>query len=208
MARVLSRRTGPLIKVDSAEGRPKLIPPFDALSRNVGLGDFTCCSRGHNIGGRVIPCDKLKIGGFVSAMVDKKLASYSMQLSRKTDVKVLSEFRHLLSIRGSLLQGLEPDDIDGGVDQGSDDEPERISIVDFLRLYHFEVTEDGKFDVNDQSGGLGLSPLRYAVVHQRGSEVELVKELIALGADVECPAGTGGGLYESVPCCVYAKQRT
>ncbi len=35
-----------------------------------------------------------------------------------------------------------------------------MSVVDFLRLYRFEVTDDGKFDVNDQSGGLGRSPLR------------------------------------------------
>ena len=193
---MLARRTGPLVKVDSAEGRPKLIPPFDSLERDVGLGDFTCCSRGHRIDGRVVPCDKIKIGGFVSAMLDKKLASLSLQLSSgKNDLKVLSELRYLLAIRGSLLQGLGPgdDDTDGDRDSDGDSEAEPMSLVDFLRLYRFEVTDDGKFDVNDQSGGKGRSPLRYAVVHQRGTELALVKQLIDLGADVECAAGGGGG---------------
>ena len=71
MARLLMRKSGPMILVDSLLGTPQLLPSFDAWSMQPGKGEFTCCKRDHlfrtydkTTGKKKLirrPCDRKKV---------------------------------------------------------------------------------------------------------------------------------------------------
>ena len=63
----------PAIVVTGGESAPSMIAAQAVLSNLPGHGAFTCCARGHKINGVDIPCDKLKIGAVIRAMLTKRI---------------------------------------------------------------------------------------------------------------------------------------
>ena len=71
MARLLMRQTGPMILLENLEGKPSLLPPFQAWAMQPGKGNFTCCKREHlfrkydqKTGKKKLirrPCDRVKV---------------------------------------------------------------------------------------------------------------------------------------------------
>ena len=64
--------TMPGIVVKSGEAAPYMFSPAAALSHTPGTGEFTCCTRGHMINGKAIPCDKGKIAPMIWQMLQKR----------------------------------------------------------------------------------------------------------------------------------------
>ena len=93
MARLLSRRSGPLIVIDSLERPPVIITKYSALALPPGVGKFTCCERNHKIVGedgtiRTIECDKFRVAHICSSMVDHKLEAYIRLLEMDDKVSI------------------------------------------------------------------------------------------------------------------------
>ena len=93
MARLLSRRSGPLIMIDSLERPPVMISKYSAFALPPGVGEFTCCERNHQIVGkdgaiRTIECDKFRVADICSSMVDHKLEAYLRLLEMDDEVGI------------------------------------------------------------------------------------------------------------------------
>ena len=73
MARLLARKTGPLIKLSSAEGKVELDPLYMAWKLKPLKGKFSCCAKNHFrvVGGKKIrvECDKIWVGKVVHDLV-------------------------------------------------------------------------------------------------------------------------------------------
>ena len=80
IARLFARNTGPVIKIDSAHGKPSLFSAWEAYQMRPGDGNFSCCARNHRfetlVDGKTVtftvPCDKPKVRRFMDQMLTKK----------------------------------------------------------------------------------------------------------------------------------------
>ena len=97
MARLLARNSGPMIKLQSAEGTPELIGAILAWMMQPGKGQFTCCSKNHLFPQKdkatgetkmmQVPCDKIKVADLAHTLVDKYEGTKRAALAEAADEK-------------------------------------------------------------------------------------------------------------------------
>jgi len=159
-ARALSTNAGPVIVVSSPLCAEMMIPA-EWYKTPVGTGEFTCCRLGHKLpsgdGFVDIACDKAKVSEVLSTMYDYKLSI----TEPGTD-----EWRWLKSRRLTLFAGLDH----------AYAVPQQYTVDRFLEEFQFKGINDGI--------ETGWVPLRYASLMKNA---ELVKGLIARGAEVDAP---------------------
>jgi len=84
---------------NGAETTPFFIYPSDAWQLVAGEGEYTCCRLGHKINGEVVECDKLRIRGVLSNMLDSKVQHLE-------SIGNLASMRWLCCMRHYVLRGL------------------------------------------------------------------------------------------------------
>ena len=72
----MSRNKPAVMVVTGPEATPKFIGTFEAESLAPGLGEYTCCLRGHTFNGRKYPCDKIKVAAVVRQMLYAKAKAF------------------------------------------------------------------------------------------------------------------------------------
>lgn len=75
--------------------------PKDFCCLSAGGGEFSCCTRGHNINGTSIPCDRAKVKLILEQLLDAKV-------THEFERQNLLGARSLASFKGCLLRGLGP----------------------------------------------------------------------------------------------------
>lgn len=135
----------PVIVIKGGEATPFMNAPQSVMTRPPGIGNYTCCERGHRIPDkngvmRQVPCDKTYIGPVMAAMLKAKLDHL-----RITDQTAL--YRIWCAFAPHILQGLPDTE-----ELVNSHRPQ--SVQEFLRLFRFTSVDEeaGK-------GGSGYTPL-------------------------------------------------
>ena len=95
-------RSGAIV-LKGSEVTPELLPPWKAIARPPGLGDLSCCARGHMLDDKTpIPCDKVAIHEILCSLLEGRI---------KHHLGFSDEIEHArvwLSLSPVVLQNLIP----------------------------------------------------------------------------------------------------
>ena len=161
-ASAMARDTSnPPLLVRSKRSKPVWMSSSAILTLSIGLADFTCCQRNHEISTETqkiingtktkkIPCDKPIAGGILEKLIDAKIRHLFETVKDFVSARFLHVFRHW------CMRGLK------------EDQESTNSLTEFKRELRWR---DDKlwFDV----GGIGL--IIYCVI---GNEINVVRELL------------------------------
>mmetsp|Transcript_97171 Transcript_97171/g.261020 ORF Transcript_97171/g.261020 Transcript_97171/m.261020 type:complete len:636 (-) Transcript_97171:73-1980(-) len=167
-SRELASKGGAVIVVMS-ETSCHLMNSLDTLRAPVGTGSFSCCAMNHQLDGKPLPCDKLKVAGIVRRLHSGKL----MQLERDSDEAAR---KLMLARRSMLLRGLPPPGTAAGEGETGSGDQGAPSVERWLEAYKLSGVEDGL--------RTGFTALRFACIE---GNAPIARALIEARASLEAP---------------------